>query len=132
LATLGSSCLMPEMIDRVETAPAFTTANSTALLLSMDDIGLRWAAVMHIGYVAHIDDRSIDGLDRQIFESGNIAGRSVQIHRVFERADFLSPHRGDQVLNRQGVDDVVRGNAVGVQRLLFEVGLDLPDLAAIG
>src|SRR5580704_15009637 len=32
--TLGSSCLMPEMIDRVEVAPAFTTANNTALLPS--------------------------------------------------------------------------------------------------
>src|SRR5882757_10901000 len=50
----------------------------------------------------------------------------------FERANFLGSHRGDQVLDRYGIDDVVRGNAVVMQRLLVEVGLDLPDLAPIG
>ena len=103
-----------------------------ALAVDMDDVGLRRAAVMHIGHVAHVDDRSVDGLDRQVVESGDRAGRVVQIHRVFERADLLGSDRGDQVLERQGVDDVVRGDAVGVQRLLVEVGLDLPNLAAIG
>ena len=103
-----------------------------ALAVDVDDIGLRRAAVMHVGDVAHVDDRAIDGLDRQIVEGGDRGRRIVQIHRVFELADLLGADRGDQVLDRQGVDDVVRGDAVGVQRLLVEVGLDLPDLAAIG
>ena len=60
-----------------------------------------------------------------------VVGRVVQIDRVFKLADLLGPDRGDEVLDRQGVDDVVRGDAVGVQRLLVEIGLNLPDFAAI-
>src|SRR3979409_1751081 len=41
------------------------------------------------------------------------------------------PHRGEDVRDRQGVDDVVRGNPVGVERLLVEVGLYLTDFTAI-
>jgi hypothetical protein len=86
---------------------------------------------MHIGHVAHVYDRAIDGLDRQIIESPNRAGRIVQVHRVFELAYLLRPNRGDEVLDRQGVDNVIGGDAVGVQGLLIEVGLALADLAAV-
>ena len=124
---------MPAMMSSVETAPAFRIVISTApLAVDVHDIGLRRAAVMHVGHVTHIDHRAVDGLDRQIVERGNIAGRSVQIDGVFERADFLGPGRSDQVLNRQGVDHVVCGECLGLQRLLIEVDLHLPRLAAIG
>src|ERR1700730_9381948 len=55
----------------------------------------------------------------------------LQVHGVFELADFLCSNRCDQVLDRQRVDDIVCGEAVGVQRLLVEIGLTLSDLAAI-
>src|ERR1700741_1067924 len=97
----------------------------------MNDVGLRRAAVMYVGDAAHVDDGAVNALDRQIIESSDVDRRGVQIDRVFECADLLGPYRGDEVLDRQGVDDVVCGNAVGVQRLLVEVGLDLPDFAAI-
>jgi hypothetical protein len=62
-------------------------------------------------HVAHVYDRAIDGLDRQIIESANRAGQIVQVHRVFELAYLLRPNRGDEVLDRQGVDNVIGGDA---------------------
>ena len=86
---------------------------------------------MDVGDITHVDDSTVDAFDRQIIGSGDVDRRGVQIDRVFECTDLLGPYRGDEVLDRQGVDDVVCGNAVGVQRLLVEVGLDLADFAAI-
>jgi len=46
---------------------------------------------MHIGNVAHIDDRSIDGFDRQIVEGCDHARRIVSNSRIFECAIFSVP-----------------------------------------
>ena len=101
------------------------------LSVDVDDVGLRWASVMHVGDVPHIDDGAVDGLYRQIVEGGDVGGRCVQIDRVLESADLLGAHRGDEVLDRQRVDDVVRRNPVSVERLLIEVGLNLADFATV-
>jgi hypothetical protein len=86
---------------------------------------------MHVGDVPHVDDGAVNGLDRQIVEGGDVGRRCVQIDRVLEGADLLGAHRGNEILDRQGVDDVVRRNPVGVQRLLVEVGLNLANFTTI-
>ncbi len=90
------------------------------------------AAIMHIGDVAHIDDSAIDRFYRQTVEGIDRRRRVVQVDRIFVGADLLRSDRRDQVLQRERVDDVVRGNAVLMQSLLIEIGLDLAHLAAEG
>ena len=85
-------------------------------------VGLRRTSVMHVGDVVHIDDSAIDGLDREIVERFHCGRRVVQVDRVFVGADLLRPDRGDQVLERQSVDDIVRRNSVRMQGLLVEMG----------
>ena len=75
---------MPLMMSSVEVAPAFTMVSSTALAaVDVNDVGLRRAAVMHIGDVAHVDDGAVDGLDRQIVEGVDRRRRVVQVDGVF-------------------------------------------------
>ena len=72
------------------------------------------------------------------FANGQIVD-PLQQHRAgikcdvpVEFADLLVAGRQDQVLHRDGVDDVVGGDVVGLHRQLVEIDLDLQDLAAIG
>src|SRR5258708_3473475 len=90
------------------------------------------AAAMHLGHVTHIDDGAVDRLDREVVEGCDRFRRVIQVDGIFVTADFLRSHRCDQVLQRQRVDDIVGGNAVLMQRLLIEIGLDLAHLAAEG
>jgi hypothetical protein len=87
---------------------------------------------MHVGHVTHIDDGAVDGLDRKIVEGFDRFRRVVQVDGILVCADFLRSDRRDQVLQRERIDDVVGGNAILMQRLLVEVGLDLAHLAAEG
>ena len=107
--SLGSSALMPAMISSVEAAPDLMTDSKTAFLPSTcTTLVCGGLPSCTIGDVAHVNDRAVDGLDRQIVEGARWRlGESVQIDRVFELADLLRPDRRDQILDRQRVDDVV-------------------------
>ena len=96
----------------------------------MDDIGLRRIAVAHLRDIAHIDHRAVDGLDRQVAERGELGGRVVELDGIFESADFLGADRRDQILRRQGIGDVLTGEAARLQRLGIQVDLHLARLAA--
>ncbi len=103
-----------------------------ARAVDADQVGLRRRAVMHIGDVVHVDDRAVDLLDRQIVDFFQQGGTGVQRHVPVELAELLVAGRQDQVLRRDGVDDIVGGNAVGLHRLLIEIDLNLQNLAAVG
>ena len=98
--------------------------------VDVNGVDLRRAAVMHVGDVAHIDDGAVDGFHGKIVEGFDRFRRVVQVDGIFVGADLLGSDRRDQVLQRERVDDVVRGNAVLMQSLLIEIGLDLAHLAA--
>ena len=96
------------------------------------DIGLRRRALMHVGDVAHVDDRAVDLLHRQIVDLLEQDRAGIERDVPVELADLLVAGRQDQVLHRDGVDDVVGRDVVRLHRLLVEIDLHLQDLAAIG
>ena len=103
-----------------------------AVAVDMHDVGLRRVAVADGGDVAHIDHGAVDGLDREIAELLDLDRRIVELDGVFETADLFRADRGDQVLRRQRVGDVLARQTACLQRRRIEVDLDLPLFAAIG
>ncbi len=95
-------------------------------------VGLRRRAVVHVGDVAHVDDRAVDLLHRQVVDPLEHDRAGIERDVPVELADLLVAGRQDQVLHRDGVDDVVGRNAVRLHGLLVEIDLHLQDLAAIG
>ncbi len=95
----------------------------------MHDIGLRRIAVTHLGDVAQVDHRAVDRLDRQVAEIFEPAGRVIELDRILEAADLLGPHRGDQVLGRQRVGDILPRQSAGLHGGGIQIYLDLALLA---
>ncbi len=125
--------LMPAMISSVEIEPAFSTIISTERLpLTCTMLVCGGLPSRIVGDVSHIDHRAVDGLDREIAEFLDLQRRVVELHGIFEQADFFRAHRRDQVLRSQRVGDVLAGQAERLQRGRIEVDLDLPLLTAIG
>ena len=78
-----------------------------------------------------IDRDSVDVADREVVQFRDPAGGVIEVDNIFEFADFLGAHRGDDVLPRDRVDHVLRRQSVGLQLVLVEIDLDLQHLAAI-
>jgi hypothetical protein len=87
---------------------------------------------MHIGNVAHEDDRAVDLLDRQIVDVFQYGGAGVERDVPVEFAQLLVAGRQNEVLRRDGVDDIVGRDVVGLHGVLIEIDLYLQNLAAIG
>ena len=96
------------------------------------EVGLRRRALMHVGDVAHVDDGAVDLLDRQIVDLLEHRRTGIERDVPVEFADLLVAGRQDQVLHRDGVDDVVGRDVVGLHGLLVEIDLHLQDFAAVG
>ncbi|OIQ68485.1 hypothetical protein GALL_499220 [mine drainage metagenome] len=103
-----------------------------ARAIDADDVGLRRRSLVDMGNVMHVDDRVVDFLDRQFVDLVEQGGTGVEGHVPVELADLLVAGRQDQVLRRNGVDDVLGRDAVRLHRLLIEIDLHLQNLAAIG
>ena len=103
-----------------------------ARAIDADEVGLRRRALVHEGDVMHVDDRAVDLLDRQIVDLVEQGRAGVERHVPVELADLLVAGRQNQVLHRNGVDDVLGRNVVRLHRLLVEIDLHLQNLAAIG
>ena len=82
-----------------------------------------------MGHLADGDQRTVDGLDRQVVELINRLGAVVEQDRVFVGAELGGAHRDDLVLQRQGVAHVLGRQAFGGPGLRVEVEGDLPLLA---
>ena len=100
--------------------------------IDVNDIGLRRIAVPDVCDVVNIDHGAIGGLDRQIAEAFDRQRRVVQVDGIFELADLLRAHRGNDVLRRQRIGDILRRQSARLQRGRIEIDLDLALLAAKG
>ena len=63
-------------------------------------VGLRRRALMHVGDVAHVDDRAVDLLHRQVVDPFEQDRAGVERDVPVELADLLVAGRQDQVLRR--------------------------------
>lgn len=86
---------------------------------------------MHIGNIAHIDHGAVDDLDGQIVEFLDPFRRIVEIDCIFELPDFLGADRRDLTLGGEGNADIFRRKTIGMQGVLIEIDLDLPDNIAV-
>jgi hypothetical protein len=102
-----------------------------AAAVDVHDIGLRRIAVVDVGDVAQIDGRAIHDLHRQPRQVLDRGRRVVQLDRVFEGVDLLAADRGQHVLRRQRVGDVLGRQAARLQGVRLDVDLDLALLAAV-
>ena len=96
-----------------------------------DEVGLRRRALMHEGDVMHIDDRAVDLLHRQVVDLVERGRAGIERHVPVELAELLVAGRQDQVLHRDGVDDVVGRDVVRLHGLLIEIDLNLQNFAAV-
>jgi hypothetical protein len=81
-------------------------------------------------HIADIGHGAATGADRHIVQIVDLIRAGVELDEVLERAHFLRARRQDEVLSADGVDHVVRGQAVRAQRLRIEIHLHLALLAA--
>ena len=87
---------------------------------------------MHVGYVAKVDHGAVDLLHRQVVDLVEQNRAGVERHVPVEFADLRVAGRQDQILRRDGVDDVVGRYVVGLHGVLIEIDLGLQNLAAVG
>ena len=86
---------------------------------------------MHERDVVNVYDRAVDLFQREIVDPVEQDGTGVQRDVPVELADLFVPGRDDEVLRRDGVDDIVGRNIERLQGLLIEIDLNLQDFAAI-
>ncbi len=67
----------------------------------------------------------------QIVEFFDPFRRIVEIDCIFELPDFLGADGRDLILGGEGNADIFRGKTVGMQGVLIEIDLHLPDHAAV-
>ncbi len=84
------------------------------------------------GHVAHVDDRAVDRLDRQVVRGRRLRVARRSAHVVFELPIFSVPDGSHQVLRRQRRPPRPAATAPSPAARWFEVDLHLADLAAIG
>ena len=96
-----------------------------------DQVGLRRRAIVHERDVVNVNDRAVDLFQREIVDPVEQDGTGVQRDVPVELADLFVPGRDDEVLRRDGVDDIVGRNIGRLHGLLIEIDLNLQDFAAI-
>src|ERR1019366_367077 len=79
------------------------------LPIHVNDIRLRRVAVADMRDIANIDRIGADGFNRQIIQFLDGLGTTVEVHVVFERADFYRAGGQNQVLSSDRVHHIVRG-----------------------
>src|ERR1035437_263558 len=96
------------------------------------DIGLRGEAVADVGHIAHIDGRSIHGLDRKFVQFRDGLGIAIHLDLIFQRTYLCGAGRKNQVLRVERIHDVIGRKAVGLKSRQVEVYLNLAYFAAVG
>ena len=87
---------------------------------------------MHIRDVVQGDDRAVDLLHRQVVDPVEQNGAGIERDVPVELADLGVAGRQDQVLRRDGVDNIFGRDVMRLHGVLVEIDLGLKDLAAIG
>ena len=98
----------------------------------MNDIRLRRIAVADMRDIANINRIGADGLDRQIIQFLDGLGTGVEVHVVFQRADFYRSGGQNQVLRPDRVHHIVRGDSFRLERRDIQVHLNLALLSPVG
>ncbi len=102
-----------------------------ALAIQADDVGLRREAVAHVGDVADINGGVADLLDGKIVHLFDLLGAGVEIHVVFELADFGGAGGQNQVLLIEGGHHVGGRDPFRLQQRGVEIDHHLALLAAV-
>ena len=92
-----------------------------ALAVHTDDVRLHLVRVRDRRHVAERDRRAVDDLDRQRVEVLRGERAAVQLDRVLAIADLRRAGGNDDVRRRERVADVLRREAVRVERLRLQV-----------
>ena len=88
-AMRGSDVLDPrDDVERRGRAVLDHRQQRRTLAVDPDDVGLRRRAVAHVGDVADVDRRAVDGLDRQVVQLVDRVGAAVEPDVVFDAADL--------------------------------------------
>ena len=87
---------------------------------------------MHISHVAEEDNGAVDLLHRQVVDLFEHDRARIERYVPVELPHLLVAGRQDEVLHRDGVDDIVSRDVVGLHGLLIEIDLHLQNFAAIG
>src|ERR1700677_808435 len=82
--------------------------------------------------VVNVNDRAVDLFQREIVDPVEQDGTGVQRDVPVELADLFVPGRENEVLRRDGGDDIIGRNIERLHGLLIEIDLTLEDFAAIG
>ena len=97
-----------------------------------DDVGLDGESIAHMCDVLDVNGGSVDRLDGQIVERGRRPRPGCSADVVLVGADFHAARRQDDVLVVDRVDDVLRRNVLGEERVGVQIHHDLPRLTAVG
>src|SRR5436190_1656806 len=111
----------PRVLDELNDLPIKTVNGATIYLRD----------VAHLGDIAEINRSAVDRFDGQIIQFVEHARAGVDLDVVFRRADFGGAAGQNEVLRVDGVDDVLRGEAFGLQRGQIEVHGDDPCFSAV-
>ena len=82
--------------------------------------------------VTQVAGRPINGFDGQTVQLGDGVGRAIHLDREFGLANFGRARGQGQVLGIDGIDDVARGQAIGLQRRRVQIDGDGAAFATIG
>ena len=74
--------------------------------INANDIGLRRTSVVDASDIANKDSCAIDNFDWQIVEFRDFLGSVVERNDILSASYFLGSHGGNQVLVRQGSNDI--------------------------
>ena len=103
-----------------------------AVAVVAHDVRLDGEAVAHVADVAQVDGGAVGLLDGQAVEGFGRGRQAVEAHHEFVGADFGDAGGDDQALRIDGVDHVVGGETLRVERFEVEIDHDLAGPAAIG
>ena len=101
------------------------------LSVDANDVGLRRKAIADMRNIADVNHRAVHLADRNVIQTLDREGRRIGFYLVFVAADFQCTRRQDQVLLPDGVDNVLRGKPLGLERRGVEIKLHLSLLAAV-
>jgi len=102
------------------------------LAVGADDVLLHLAAVAHLRHVAHQDRHAVQHLERDGVQRVHRCRGAIRLDHVLQVAELRQAGRDRDVLRHHGVGDILRGQAVALQRLQVQVHHDLPALADDG
>ncbi len=102
-----------------------------SLAVAQNDIGLGRIAVADVRHVADVDGGVVHRLDRHVVDLVHAGRAVVEIHVIFERADFRRSSGKNQILGVDGRHHVGRRQPLGLQQVGPDIDHHLPLLAAV-